>query len=71
MQGIRNLVKLASMNNPAFPQAKNRGRPATIPALLTAQNGPRKNCSRFKPRNSLKNLDSDERTKKSKEIQPS
>ena len=49
------------MNNPALPQAKNRGRPATVPAPLNAREKAEKNCSRLKPRNLLKSLDSNER----------
>src|ERR1700738_4440205 len=48
------------MNNPALPPAKTGG-PAPVPALRTPEKGVEKNFPRFKPRNPLKSLDSDER----------
>src|ERR1700722_9627317 len=48
------------MNNPAIPQATNRG-PSHPSGAANGTESADKNCSRFMPRNPLISLDSDER----------
>src|ERR1700722_2019875 len=49
------------MNNPAPPQAKIPRAPRYRSGAANGTESAEKNCSRFKPRNPLKSLDSDER----------